>query len=200
MSAVGVTREGVVDLPDKTICIDPGHGGTDPGAVFGAVHEADIVLSISLYLAAFLRGRGIGVLETRQRNETVSLADRVRVANSGAADRYISIHVNSFADPRANGVETVVSRHASEATIGWAQALHRRLIQDCPGRADRGVREDFAERGGDMYVLKNTRMPAVLVELGFLSHAEDRAWITSVETHRRLATALADGALLAWEG
>lgn len=186
-------------MSGPTVCMDAGHGGIDPGATCEGIHEADITLSISLFLAAFLRGSGIGVIETRQRNETAWLEDRVTIANDGGADRYIAIHVNSADGPLPNGVETIVSRHASETTIGWAQALHRRLIQDCPGRKDRGVRVDFEECGGDLYVLKNTRMPAVLVELGFISNPTDRAWISNINTQRQIALALADGAALAWE-
>ncbi len=97
-------------LTGKKICVDPGHGGSDPGAlgVNGSAYpdEADIVLDIDLRFRTLLQNDGASVLMTRDNDTTVSLANRVDQANSWGATIFLSTHLNSADAESANGTET----------------------------------------------------------------------------------------------
>lgn len=104
------TTTAVTDTPPSTlqakkIVIDPGHGGHDTGASFGDAHESDIALAISKSVAMKLQKSGYKVVLTRSRNEWISLERRAAIANESAADLFVSIHLNSSTDPRAQGKE-----------------------------------------------------------------------------------------------
>lgn len=95
------------DLQVRTIVIDPGHGGEDPGAVgLSDVLEKDVTLDVGLRLARRLEARGYAVLMTRQGDSTLTLRERVEFANRQPTDLFVSIHANSFPDRRANALET----------------------------------------------------------------------------------------------
>lgn len=177
------------------LVIDPGHTGqSDPGAVAGGLREADVVLDVALRLRELLAGTpGFEVRLTRERNadpvqpwsQAADLAQRARTANAWGADAYLSIHVNAAENLQAHGVETYHHPEASETSRRLAQTVHRHLVPLF--RADRGVRQaDFA-------VLRLTRCPAVLVELGFVTNSEDRRQLADPAFRQRLAEALAAG-------
>lgn len=177
------------------LVIDPGHTGqTDPGAVAGGLREADAVLDVALRLREALAGiPGLEIRMTRERNvdpvqpwsQAADLAQRARTANAWGADAYLSIHVNAAGNPQAHGVETYHHPEASEASRRLAQAIHGHLVPLF--RADRGVRQK------DLAVLRLTRCPAVLVELGFITNPEDRKALADPAFRQRLAEALAAG-------
>lgn len=177
------------------IVLDPGHGGTDPGAVGNGLRECDIALSLANRANEALVGRA-NVAVTRHKNDTVALTQRVLVSNGWPADRFVSIHCNSWITPQPSGVMTLVSRFADEAMRAWAEVFHRRIIQDCDGRVDRGVKTDWDVRGGDLIVLRDTDCPALLVEIGFLSNEHDAAWLSREDVRDRLGRAIADAAIL----
>ena len=171
----------------KTICIDPGHGGKDPGATGGGVQEKAVVLNVARKIGAFLEARGCTVMLTRETDVFVELSDRARMANAAKADLYVSIHCNSVRDnARATGMEVYHYTHASEASKSAARVIYNKLLPVC-GLRGRGV------KAKDLAVLRETAMPAVLVELGFISNPSDRAKLTNFAWQDDAAQAIADG-------
>lgn len=185
---IAVTAPPEGDLSGYTIVVDAGHGGTDAGASYDGVHEKDINLDVALLLRDQLEADGATVLMTRTTDATVSLADRVALANDNDADRFVSIHANACGECGASGTETFyhdsLPATAPAADLaGWAQdemVLH-------VGLPDRGVKQ------ADFYVLRETTMPAILAEMGFVDHAGDRAVLTDPDEQAQFAEALWHG-------
>lgn len=149
----------------KRICIDAGHGGSDPGATNGTYKEKHAALGIALELGlALLRG-GYEVYFTRTNDIFVSLADRCTISNLADVDLFVSVHLNSTTNANASGIETYVYRNASTTARNVADKVQNRLIE-ATGAKDRGVKES------GFYVLKNTKAPAILIETGFISSTE----------------------------
>jgi N-acetylmuramoyl-L-alanine amidase len=180
-------------LPDVsrsrvTITIDPGHGGRDPGAVgIGGLRESDIVLDISRQVANQLEQQGVQVVMTRQDDREVDLAPRVQIANQARSNLFVSIHANaiSMSRPDVNGLETYYYSSNGERL---AQVIHSTVLQ-MTGVRDRRVR--FAR----FYVLRNTAMPAVLVEVGFVTGEEDARRLADPAFRTQMAEAIATGIL-----
>ena len=162
------------------ICIDAGHNfsGADTGATgIGGIKEQDITFAIANLLAQKLRSKGHDVIMTRQKltdniGETVaqSLSNRVQISNSNNCNFFISIHCNS-GTPSASGTETLIS-----GVGGLAEEYAKKIqssITASLGTSDRGVRVDTEYLKSKLYVLHNTRCPAVLIELGFITNDED---------------------------
>lgn len=180
------------DLPvipegQVAIVLDPGHGGRDPGAVgIGGLSETDIVNPMSHRIKEILEQQGVRVILTREDNRTVDLEPRVQLANRLDANLFVSIHANaiSMSRPDVNGVETYYYQTGGQL----AQVLHRHLLS-ASGGPDRGVRT------ARFYVLRNTRMPAVLLELGFVTGARDAPRLADPAYQERLSQAIARGIL-----
>ena len=171
----------------KIICIDPGHGGKDPGATGGDVDEKDITLDVSKKIVSFLEAKGCTVMLTRETDVFVELSDRARMANAVKADLYVSIHCNSVGgNANATGMEVYHYTHASEASKHAARAIYDKLLPVSSLRG-RGV------KAKDLAVLRETKMPAVLVELAFISNEFDRAKLTDSAWQDNAAKAIADG-------
>lgn len=155
-------------LNGKTIFLDPGHGGNDPGAVEnGSIYEKTIALSVSNKLKAALESEGATVVTSRTTDTYVALSDRASSANQSGADIFISIHANSWHDAGADGIEVLYERsYEGEASMRLAQSIQSRLASGLQLR-DRGIREE------NLHVLRNTTIPSVLVELGFMSNPSD---------------------------
>ncbi|HEY9645836.1 MAG TPA: N-acetylmuramoyl-L-alanine amidase [Chroococcidiopsis sp.] len=170
------------------IVVDPGHGGSDPGAVgIGGLRETDIVLPVALQVAQILEQQGVQAVLTRQNETTVELEPRVQTAERANADLFVSIHANSISlsRPDVNGIETYY--HSAQG-LPLARVLHNSLLQ-LPGAIDRGVRQ------ANFYVLRNTSMPAVLLELGFVTGAQDARRMSDPNSRSQIATAIARGIL-----
>ncbi|HIK56692.1 MAG TPA: S-layer homology domain-containing protein [Synechococcales cyanobacterium M55_K2018_004] len=177
-------------LPSRPlILLDPGHGGADPGAIgIGGLREVDVVLPIALEAAAFLKQRGYDAQLTRSDDRELSLAERVAIATQRRATHFISIHANAVGgnQPQINGLETF---HHPDSVISrpLAQAIHTTLVQSLRMR-DRGVKT------ANFFVLRNNpTIPAVLVEVGFVTGAEDAANLSQPAYRTRLARAIALG-------
>jgi N-acetylmuramoyl-L-alanine amidase len=167
------------------ICIDPGHGGHDPGAIGpGGVREKDAALETAIQLARYLRPYSIDPVLTRTTDVFVPLAARAATANDAGCAYFISIHFNSATNPLAQGTETFVATGASPATIAFGQALQSGMVAHL-GLADRGIK--FA----NFTVLTRTDMPAALVEPWFLHNAEGARWATTQPRLEALAKILA---------
>jgi N-acetylmuramoyl-L-alanine amidase len=169
-----------------TVVIDPGHGGGDPGAVgINGLQEKNSVLSISQQVVAFLGQEGIQASLTRPDDQEIDLQPRVQFAEQANADVFVSIHANSISvsRPEVNGLETYYNSPSGQRL---AQVIHDAVLQDV-GMRDRGVRK------ANFYVIKYTSMPAVLVEVGFVTGSEDAARLADPAGRTRLAKAIARG-------
>ena len=168
----------------KIVCIDAGHGGKDPGAESGGVQEKDIALTVALKVGALLKD--CEVIYTRTEDVYVGLSERALIANQAKADLFVSIHCNSVDDESAHGMEVYHYTHASEASKHAARAIYDKLLP-VSGLRGRGVKSK------DLAVLRETKMPAVLIELGFISNPNDRAKLTNSAWQDDAAKAIADG-------
>lgn len=179
-------------IPDeKTVCIDPGHGGTSSGAVLGKRYEKDDTLRLSLLVREILEDRGYTVVMTRDDDSDVSLAERCKIANKARASLFVSIHRNSSSSPSATGVEMWV--HSSNPTDDNLLAQN---ILDCFDTLEimknRGIYTGYRD-GATMnyYINRNTKMPSVLAEIGFISSKDDNKKYD--ENIDKYAKAIADG-------
>ena len=111
------------------ICIDPGHGGTDPGAVNGAAYEKDIVLDVALKLKKLLLNSGFDVVLTRETDVFDTPVKKAQIANASAADLFLSIHCNSYRLETAHGTETLYYPGAVDSEK-FAKALQKQLVAD----------------------------------------------------------------------
>ena len=212
----------------KTIVIDPGHGGKDPGAVHGNVREKDIVLKAAKRIAAKLAAKDYNVIMTRTEDVFIPLKDRTKIADSARADLFVSIHCNAAPNKRAmNGAETYF---LSAARSDWARTVEatensaiRFEAKDGSGLSEldyilndlaqtqfleesqqAGIRIqenmvqkcDLYNRGlkqANFYVLRLNYMPAVLVEIAFLTHAEDRKRLLDEKFLEKACDAIVEG-------
>lgn len=167
------------------IVIDPGHGGKDPGAtgVSGAYEKA-FNLSLAGRIAALLEEEPMfEPLLTRTDDRFIELEERAAIANDWNADAMISIHGNTYTDPMTSGTETLY-RH--EDSIPLAQTLQEHLVKAIDLR-DRGVKEE------QLKVLSTPTMPAVLIEAGYLTNAEDERLLLSDEGQELAAQSIVEG-------
>lgn len=177
-------------MAQPKICIDAGHGGSDPGAVGNGLRESDINLDIALKLRSLLNadtndnsgGGSWRVIMVRTGDSTVSLSSRTAYANSNGANRFVSIHANAFSNPSANGTETFRYTSGSSNSRSMQLAIHDELV-DATGLRDRGAKT------ANFYVLRYTSMPAMLSEQGFVSNAGDAAVLASASRRMDMAKA-----------
>lgn len=165
-----------------TIVIDAGHGGKDQGAAGRKVQEKEITLKIAQRAGKYIRRRtrGVDVILTRERDEFIPLSERANFANFCEADLFISIHANS-ARGYAEGTETFVwsKRHNP-----WSLKLARLIQKEY---AERAKRKNRGVKKANFAVLRNTNMPAVLTEVGFISNAQEEKYMKSRRGRRKLA-------------
>lgn len=182
------------------ILLDPGHGGSDPGAEAGAVREADLVLDYGKELRRILEGRGHRVSMSRTEDIGVTLRARTDQANTLGVDCFVSVHANASVNAEAHGFQVfhyLASKQGRSLALNIMAAV--RPVVGSPRWA--GVFTDDSPQTGNrrLHVLRATRMPAVLVELGFLTHPAEHAALTSPDYRDRLCSALAYG-IEAWAG
>lgn len=147
------------------ICFDYGHGGSDPGAVYNGRKEADDNLKLGLAVAKELRRHGVVVDETRATDKTMSLSERSRMENKTSYDYFISFHRNAFKPEQANGVETFTYTSQTAKAKELAEKIQRELAKI--GFTNRGVKK------ANFHVLRKTKAPAVLMEIGFIDNTSD---------------------------
>lgn len=166
------------------ICIDPGHGGEQPGAVYGGRREKDAALQIARKLASQLRALGYDVVMTRDDDASVSLRKRCDISNALRADAFISVHLNASRSPEAQGAE---SWQWTGSGSRLAHNVQRGLV-DATGARDRGVKSTTS-----YYVLRHTHAVAIVVECGFLSHDAERERLFDAEYQAKIASGIARG-------
>lgn len=176
-------------IAGRIIVIDPGHGGKDPGTTHGkAAQEKEITLKVSNLVKKKLEASGAIVKMTRTGDTYPSLQDRVDFTKNNYGEIFVSIHVNS-AGSSAKGTETyysVTSNDNEKEDFALATAINSQIVKQA-NMNNRGVKRV------DYYVVKGLVVPAILVELGFLSNEEDRNKLTSDKYAEIFAQAIYDG-------
>lgn len=195
----------------RTICLDPGHGGKEPGQKAGSRLEKTYTLSLALEVRSRLVQLGYNVILTRRSDAYVDHPDRTALAKRANADLFVSLHYNAAAESgsEANGIEvyamtpegarsTNVSadvgslrawagNEADSQNVLLAYLIQRALLKRLPGSEDRGVRR------ARFLVLRLAEMPAVLIEGGFMSNPSDARWIYSTTGRKKMANAIVEG-------
>lgn len=169
-----------------TIVVDAGHGGNDCGTIGEAIYEKDINLEIASYFAEALEEAGFQVITTRSTDEYLSLEERSQIANKAKADYFVSIHCNYYEG--SSDISGMEFYYAQDAEDG--QALAEALLQYMSDQTDIDVRKTEDE---ELYVLNHTKMPAVLVECGYMSNWEECMRLMESSYQKELAEALAAG-------
>lgn len=170
-----------------TVALDAGHGGWSSGAVYGGVREKDLNLPITLRVGELLAGRVQQVVMVRSGDEYIDLYDRCDIANAAGADVFLSIHCNANENPDIQGVFTY-SYPGSEGGLDLAGPVPREVARASGGR-DRGLLTN------DYVVLRETAMPAALLECGFLSNPAERSLLADPAYQEKLARGAATGIL-----
>lgn len=149
----------------KRLVIDLGHGGHDSGAVGpGKTHEADVVLDIGKKLNELLKNYDLEVKFTRLENKYLSLSERAKIANDFKADYFLSIHINSASDKSVRGVEVWQYSNTNIKLNKFSSGLCEDVSKIFNVR-NRGVKYSK-----ELSVLRNTKMPAALIEIDFISN------------------------------
>ncbi|HCF48969.1 MAG TPA: N-acetylmuramoyl-L-alanine amidase CwlD [Syntrophomonas sp.] len=187
-------------LASKVVVIDPGHGGCDPGASRGAYVEKDITLAISQHLARQLSEAGAMVVMLRTEDRDLvgdgfsgtvaarkreDLKLRAQRANEVKADLYISIHTNADPSPRWYGAQ--VFYDASSKPSKLTAVMIQEEITKQLGNTKRKAAP------GDYYILRNTQMPAVIVEVGFISNPQEASLLADNDYQVKMAQAIFAG-------
>ncbi len=187
------TNTGTTDLPQlsnsrRVVVIDPGHGGRDPGAVgIGGIREKDIVLDISFQVARLLEQQGVQAVMSRTDDSEIDLEPRVSLAERLNATLFVSIHANAInmSRPDISGIET----YYYDNGLDLARTIHASILEGT-GASDRRVRQ------ARFYVLRKTTMPSVLLEVGFVTGADDAARLSDPAYRSQMAASIARGILL----
>lgn len=183
-------------LGDKVIVIDPGHGGSDPGAIGPhKVMEKNVTLSIAEMLKTQLEAKGAKVYMTRYFDKDVykplaegvdELQARVNIAEKYDADAFISLHIDSFSNPAIGGISAYYNGKTPYDKILAASILEQ--IGTMPGfNGSRGVKP------ANFYIMKHSSMPTTLLELGFLSNPKEEALLTEDSVQKAFAKGIAQG-------
>ena len=177
---------------NPVLMIDPGHGGIKPGAIdpIYGIKEKRVTLSVALYLKEWALKRGsFTPYLTRDDDSHVSLDERCFTSNACEADAFLSIHCNARERRGKPGIEIEAYHFPGSKRGGILASLILERLEDIfllTGEPffNRGIKEK------GFYVLKHTKAPAVLVELGFLSDPEEAAWLVGSKNQEALAAAL----------
>ncbi|GIN58789.1 hypothetical protein J8TS2_31080 [Lederbergia ruris] len=187
------------------VFLDPGHGGYDTGAIARGIKEADLNLAVAKKVEKLLKGRGYSVHMSRNSDSYVGLYDRPKMANNLDADIFISIHHNStaFATTLVNGIESYYYKYDKEypskinkdmhdnperikKSVTLTNFIHQNMHRNT-GAVNRGV------GGASFAVIREAKMPATLLELGYINNASERIKLVTNSYQNKLAKAIADG-------
>jgi N-acetylmuramoyl-L-alanine amidase len=183
---------------NRVVVIDAGHGGVDPGAVsLNQTLEKDINLSVAKYLQLYiLQGGGkpvmirdedydLGTSQALRQRKLEDLAQRIAVADQAQADVFLSIHCNSFRNEKLNGPQMFYYADSADGKV-LAEALQKEL--NTLTGSDRQAKDNQ-----NYFILRRSNQPAVTIELGFLSNAEEEQRLIDPSYQQRLAWALYQG-------
>lgn len=187
-------------VANRTIVIDPGHGGIDPGAVgSGGIKEKEIVLQVSKRLEQLLKNAGAKVILTRESDIDLStpgsgsllkrkredLSKRVALANDNNASVFLSIHVNAFPSSRWRGAQTFYQKK-DEDSKRLAECVQSELIKIMKNTTR-------AAKASDFYTTRHTKMAGVIIEIGFISNPAEASLLNKPAYQRKLAHAIYSG-------
>ncbi|GAB4262674.1 N-acetylmuramoyl-L-alanine amidase [Thermincola ferriacetica] len=182
-------------IKGKTIVIDPGHGGYDPGAIgVTGLREKDYNLDTALRVYNLLKELGTNPIITRDTDTFIALTDRAAIANNAQADVFVSIHANSSENASLNGTSTYYYAPESDPVL-YAQADARRKLAvkvQAQLAANLGIK-DLGIKTANFSVLRNTGMPSILVESAFLSNKTEEALLKDSGFRDKVARAIVDG-------
>lgn len=167
----------------RTVVIDPGHGGHDLGGHYGKVYEKHLALDTSMRLENYLKSSGYRTVMTRRSDAFISLSRRTSIANSHSNSIFVSIHYNYTWKRDVSGLETFYYGSRSKVLANY---LHSGMMRRAK-TGNRGVK--FAR----YYVIRNSKNPAALVELGFVSNYRERERMKKASWRDSLARGLAEG-------
>ena len=175
----------------RKLCIDPGHGGYDPGAVASdGTEEADLNLKVAAKFAKLAIAAGFEVILTRAANNFVTLHERCLLANQNNCSLFISFHHNSATSLSATGTEVFYWGRGYGFCSQRGQKLANLIQEELVGALQTRHR---GSRLASFYVLQNTRMTAVLIEPGFISNPEEREFLKKETTQEKIAQATLAG-------
>lgn len=178
---------------DVHILIDPGHGGKDPGHLphnNSGLQEKVLTLQIAEKVGGYLTHNlsHIQIDYTRTDDSYPTLDERVDLANSGKYDFMLSIHVNGNPKPEVYGTETLIHNYQSKESYQWAKLIEQQFKKRA-GRKSRGVKTS-ADLGHSLQILKFTKIPTIIVECGFITNANEAAYLNSVYGQEIIASAI----------
>jgi N-acetylmuramoyl-L-alanine amidase len=190
-----LSASGFADTPDpalvKTLIIlDAGHGGHDEGTAVQMLQEKRIALMCSLMVRNFLDEMGYRVILTRTKDVYLSLPRRVSIANSNRGACFVSIHFNAASNAAAKGIEVFYCDNREQKRTRASQKLANCILYhviDETNAKSRGVKK------GNHHVTRETQMPAVLVEGGFLTNREERVQLKTKIYIEKIARGIAEG-------
>ena len=211
-------------LPIRTIVVDPGHGGQDPGTSHYGLKEKHLVLDIARRLSAYLEQAGYTVVMTRESDQFIPLGKRPGAANRLRADLFVSVHVNANRNSRVSGAEVYYPRLSTvagtsawppavmAAEIGFASTTVKQVLWDLvlertrfqsrrlASSVCRAVRDGLqvpcrAVKPARFVVLREAWMPAVLVEVGYVTNRTEASRLATAEYRQAAARAIAGGIL-----
>ncbi len=184
----------VINISSKatfTVLLDPGHGGHDVGAKGRrGIHEKDINLDVARKVKEKLQTQGMRVLMTRNADNFISLWGRVGVSRKYKPDIFVSIHTNAARNRNVNGIEFFCYTNANlrnkTKSFQLAKSIQSKMIAQVKARS-RGV------KGARFFVLRNAPTPAILIEVGFITHVNEERNLAQKNYRNTLAQAIADG-------
>ena len=183
------------DLPliGKTIIIDAGHGGLDPGTTYKDIYEKNINLSISIYLEKYLSKYGASVILTRKNDsdlangarknrKKIDFDNRIAIINQNFIDLYLSIHLNYLANPNYYGAQVFYNKDNYELALSIQNYLNNNL----------STNRSIKRIPSSTYMYDKLNNPGVLIECGFLSNPGERKKLLTKNYQEKIAKAIAD--------
>lgn len=171
----------------KKLVIDLGHGGTDPGAIGpNKTNESDVVLAIGKELNELLKGCNLEIKFTRLSDKYISLQERAKISNDFKADYFLSIHINSASDKTVRGVEVWQYSNKNEKLNKFSNDLCNDISEIF------NIRNRGLKLSKDLSVLRNTTMPAALIEVDFISNFQAEKDLNVDSNIKSVAIAIKD--------
>ena len=193
---IGIINALNLPLLGKVIYIDPGHGGTDPGALYNDLYEADLNLQISLKLEAELEKNGAIVYLTRYGDYDLAvknainrkrsdLSRRANIINASNADIYLSIHLNSDISSTWQGAQAFYD------TVNEKNEIIAKIMQEQFKKELKTKRE--YKQINEHYLYQRVKIPGILLEVGFISNPNERYLLKQDSYQEKIATSIKDG-------
>ena len=177
------------------VILDAGHGGYDSGSVYESFYEKDITLAITKKVGVALQNKGVKVAYTRESDnvswpsdELQDLTKRVEISNKSNAYLFVSIHTNASEANDAFGFE-IWGKIKNEKTFALAKHVMQRM-EAANYTQNRGIKDQDLN---PLQVLESNRLPAILIETGFLANDQDRSYLTNELAQQKIADAIAQG-------